>query len=62
MAAVTESNKAEWIAWLKNQLDTTNDADYHQTGKNRVFLTQEDDIDIAKYVLQSFLDTLEDNG
>ncbi len=46
--------RAEWKEWLDDQLNTTNNASYTQTGNNRVFLTEEDDIDIARYTLNIF--------
>lgn len=46
--------RAEWKAWLDDQLNTTNNASYTKTGINRVFLTEEDDIDIARYTLEVF--------
>lgn len=56
--AVTKENKEEWIKWIKGQMNTTNNAKYTKTGKNRVFLTKEGDIDIAKFVLSTFLETV----
>lgn len=58
--AITKENKDEWIKWTKEQLDTTNNASYKQTGINRVFLTEKDDIDIAKYLLETLLKTAEE--
>lgn len=54
---ITKENKEKWISWIQNQLDTTNNADYTKTKTNRVFLTEEDDIDIAKYILEVMLET-----
>lgn len=59
--SVTKENKDEWITWLEDQLDATNNTIYTQTGKNRVFLTEEDDIDIARYIISSFLETIKEN-
>ncbi len=56
---ITEENKQEWIGWLDGQLDTTKNAEYTKTGKNRVFLTDQDDIDIAKHILTNFKELLE---
>lgn len=58
---MTGKERQQWVEWLEDQLDTTNNASYHMTGKNRVFLTQEDDIDIAKYILESFLKIVKEN-
>lgn len=56
---ITKENRIEWIDWIKDQLDTTNNASYTKTGVNRVFLTEEDDIDIAKFLLETLLKTVE---
>lgn len=58
LSPISEENKAEWITWLEEQLDRTQDADRVNLQTNRVFLTEEDDIDIARYVLEVFIDTL----
>lgn len=57
--AITKENKDEWIKWIQEQLNTTNNASYKKTGVNRVFLTEEDDIDIAKFLLETLLKTVE---
>jgi len=57
--AITKDNKEEWISWIREQLDTTDNASYTKTGNNRVFLTEEDDIDIAKFILETFLATVD---
>lgn len=57
--AITKDNKEEWINWIREQLDTTDNASYTKTGNNRVFLTEEDDIDIAKFILETFLVTVD---
>lgn len=54
---ITKENKEQWVSWIKKQLDTTSNADYTKTETNRVFLTEEDDIDIARYVLEVMLET-----
>jgi|ERR1044072_2912154 hypothetical protein len=58
LSPIREENKAAWIEWLEEQLDTTNNANHVNLQTNRVFLTEDDDIDIARYILSCFLDTL----
>ena len=55
---VTARTKEQWIKWLEGQLDTTSNAKYTERGNNRVFLTEEDDIDIARHILSTFLATV----
>ena len=54
---ITKENKNEWIEWIQDQLNTAKNAKYHSDSKNRIFLTQEDDIDICKYILEVMLKT-----
>jgi hypothetical protein len=44
----------EWLEWLNYTLDRSNDENYTITKNNRVFLTNQDDIDIADHVLGVF--------
>lgn len=50
----------QWIGWLEDQLHTTNQEDYTQTGVNRVFLTEKDDVDIARHIMANMLVLLKD--
>lgn len=59
MEAITRETKDEWINWINEQLDTVDNADYTDTGVNRVFLTEHDDIDIAKFILKKMKATVE---
>ena len=59
---MTAKQRQDWVSWLEDQLDTTNNASYTKTGSNRVFLTQGDDIDIAKYILTNFLEIIKENN
>lgn len=55
---ITESNKANWIDWCVEQLDDTRDPKIPKSNRNRVFLTEEDDRDIAKHLINTLLETL----
>jgi len=56
---ITKENKAEWLKFFDEQINDTENAKYTNTGVNRVFLTGEDDIDIAKYLLAVMRATVE---
>jgi len=59
ITGITKENKEEWLVWINEQLNTVDNADYTQTGVNRVFLTEEDDIDIAKFIIKTLKATIE---
>lgn len=61
---VTELNKEEVITWLQQQLEALEDPnyDYHNRNVNRVFGSNEDDIDVARTFLGRFLVTLQTNN
>lgn len=55
------SKKEQWIQFLKEQLDHSQDMEYKKLPKNinRVFHTDQDDRDIADHILKTFLKYLE---
>lgn len=56
---ITEENKATWINWLISNLDyVQNQADRDSYANNRVFGTENDDIDEVQNVLASMYLTL----
>lgn len=56
---ITEQNKQEWINWLSQSLDAVDQADYFDYSTNRIFGTQQDDIDEIKGLLGAVYLTLQ---
>lgn len=46
------ARKEEWLTWIDDQLRDMYDNDHYIKRDNRVFKTEEDDRDIAVYVLE----------
>jgi hypothetical protein len=54
-------NKEQWLGWIDDQLkDMYKDDGFQNQGNNRVFKTEEDDRDIAVYLLETMRDLIKE--
>lgn len=56
---VTEENKVDWINWLGDTIGLLEEGNYNNYATNRVFGTDNDDIDEAQDFLKSMFLTLQ---